>query len=47
MAGITYPGSRPHAPDENIRLDDYFEGIQFIRHLIETFARYKRPVRWR
>jgi acetylornithine deacetylase/succinyl-diaminopimelate desuccinylase-like protein len=39
MAGITYPGSRAHAPDENIRLDDYFEGIHFIRQLIETFAR--------
>jgi len=39
MAGVTYPGSRAHAPDENIRLGDYFEGIQFIRHLIDTFAR--------
>jgi len=38
MAGITYPGSRAHAPDENIRLDDYFEGIHFIRRLIEAFA---------
>src|SRR5512136_228275 len=38
MAGITYPGSRAHAPDENIRLDDYFEGIHFMRQLIETFA---------
>jgi acetylornithine deacetylase/succinyl-diaminopimelate desuccinylase-like protein len=38
MAGITHPGSRAHAPDENIRLDDYFEGIQFMRRLIEAFA---------
>lgn len=38
MAGITYPGSRAHAPDENIRLDDYFEGVHFIRRLIEAFA---------
>jgi acetylornithine deacetylase/succinyl-diaminopimelate desuccinylase-like protein len=38
MAGITYPGSRAHAPDENIRLDDYFEGIRFMRRLIEVFA---------
>ncbi|HTP11454.1 MAG TPA: M20/M25/M40 family metallo-hydrolase [Anaerolineae bacterium] len=38
MAGVTYPGSRAHAPDENIRLDDYFEGIHFIRRLIEAFA---------
>ncbi len=39
MAGVTYPDSRAHAPDENIRLDDYFEGIHFIRQLIEAFAR--------
>jgi acetylornithine deacetylase/succinyl-diaminopimelate desuccinylase-like protein len=38
MAGITHPGSRAHAPDENIRLDDYFEGIRFMRKLIEAFA---------
>jgi acetylornithine deacetylase/succinyl-diaminopimelate desuccinylase-like protein len=38
MAGITYPGSRAHAPDENIRLEDYFEGMHFIRCLIEVFA---------
>ena len=38
MAGVTYPGSRAHAPDENIRLDDYFEGLHFIRRLIEAFA---------
>lgn len=38
MAGITHPGSRAHAPDENIRLEDYFEGIHFIRRLIEAFA---------
>ena len=38
MAGVTYPGSRAHAPDENIRLDDYFEGLRFIRRLIEAFA---------
>jgi acetylornithine deacetylase/succinyl-diaminopimelate desuccinylase-like protein len=38
MAGITYAGSRAHAPDENIRLADYFEGVHFIRQLIERFA---------
>ena len=38
MAGVTYPDSRAHAPDENIRLDDYFEGIHFVGQLIETFA---------
>lgn len=38
MAGVTYPGSRAHAPDENIRLADYFNGLRFIVNLIDTFA---------
>jgi acetylornithine deacetylase/succinyl-diaminopimelate desuccinylase-like protein len=38
MAGITHPGSHAHAPDENIRLDDYFEGLHFVRRLIAAFA---------
>ena len=38
MAGITYADSRAHAPDENIRLSDYFEGILFIGQLIDRFA---------
>lgn len=37
-AGAGYPDSRGHAPDENIRLADYFEGITFIRELIRNFA---------
>jgi acetylornithine deacetylase/succinyl-diaminopimelate desuccinylase-like protein len=38
MAGITYPDSRAHAPDENIRLDDYVEGIQFVGRLIDQIS---------
>ncbi len=38
MAGVTYYDSRAHAPDENIRLSDYFEGLRFIGRLIERFA---------
>ncbi len=38
MAGITYADSRAHAPDENIRLTDYFEGLQFIGRLIGRFS---------
>jgi len=38
-AGCGYPDSRGHAPDENIRVDDYFESITFIRELIRHFAR--------
>ncbi len=37
-AGCSYFDSRAHAPNENIRLADYFEGIHFIRHLIRNFA---------
>lgn len=36
-AGAGYPDSRGHAPDENIRVADYFEGITFIRELIKNF----------
>jgi acetylornithine deacetylase/succinyl-diaminopimelate desuccinylase-like protein len=39
MAGVTYARSGAHAPDEHIRLPDYFEGIQFIGRLIERFAK--------
>lgn len=38
-AGAGYPDSRGHAPNENIRIADYFEGIAFIRELIKNFAR--------
>ncbi|GIL15924.1 MAG: peptidase M20 [Chloroflexota bacterium] len=38
-AGCGYPDSRGHAPDENIRVADYFESIAFIRELIREFAR--------
>jgi acetylornithine deacetylase/succinyl-diaminopimelate desuccinylase-like protein len=38
-AGCGYPDSRGHAPDENIRLADYFENITFVRELIRHFAK--------
>lgn len=38
-AGAGYPDSRGHAPNENIRVADYFEGITFIRELIRNFAK--------
>jgi acetylornithine deacetylase/succinyl-diaminopimelate desuccinylase-like protein len=37
-AGAGYPDSRGHAPNENIRVADYFEGITFIKELIRNFA---------
>lgn len=38
MAGVGYPGTRIHAPNENIRLYDYFQGIQFVGELIRRFG---------
>jgi len=37
-AGVGHAGSNVHAPNENIRLDDYFEGIRFIGELIRRFG---------
>ncbi len=37
-AGCGYHDSRAHAPNENIRLADYMEGLQFIHDLVKEFA---------
>ena len=37
--GCGWHDSRAHAPNESIRLADYFEGISFIRELIDRFAK--------
>ncbi len=37
-AGIGYLGSRAHAPNENIRLDDYWEFQKFMGEFIKVFA---------
>jgi len=37
-AGVGYSASNVHAPNENIRLKDYFEGIRFIGELIRQFG---------
>jgi acetylornithine deacetylase/succinyl-diaminopimelate desuccinylase-like protein len=36
--GCGWHDSRAHAPNESIRLQDYFEGMTFIRELIDCFA---------
>ncbi len=36
--GCGWHDSRAHAPNESIRLSDYFEGIMFVRELIDRFA---------
>jgi acetylornithine deacetylase/succinyl-diaminopimelate desuccinylase-like protein len=40
-AGCGWHDSRTHAPNENIRIADYFEGIAFVGELIERFAAAK------
>jgi acetylornithine deacetylase/succinyl-diaminopimelate desuccinylase-like protein len=37
-AGVGYPGSQAHAPNENIRLDLYLKGAKHIARIIREFA---------
>jgi acetylornithine deacetylase/succinyl-diaminopimelate desuccinylase-like protein len=37
-AGVGYPGSRAHAPNENIRLDLYLKGTKHIVRILKAFA---------
>jgi acetylornithine deacetylase/succinyl-diaminopimelate desuccinylase-like protein len=37
-AGIGYPGSNAHAPDENIRIDLYLKGAKHIARIIKSFG---------
>jgi len=37
--GCGWHDSRAHAPNESVRLADYFEGMLFVRELIDRFAR--------
>ncbi len=39
--GISYAGSNPHGPDENIRLDDFLLGIKFIGRVIHRLGETK------
>ena len=36
-AGVGYPGTNAHAPNENIRLDLYLKGAQHIARIIQEF----------
>ncbi len=38
-AGIGYPGSQVHAPNENMRLDYFIQGIRHTAYIIEGFGR--------
>jgi acetylornithine deacetylase/succinyl-diaminopimelate desuccinylase-like protein len=38
-AGIGYPGGQAHAPNENIRIDDFIKGTRHTARIIERFGR--------
>jgi acetylornithine deacetylase/succinyl-diaminopimelate desuccinylase-like protein len=37
-AGVGYPGSQAHAPNENMRLDLYLKGAEHIARIIQEFG---------
>jgi acetylornithine deacetylase/succinyl-diaminopimelate desuccinylase-like protein len=39
--GISYAGSNPHGPDENIRVDDFLQSIKFIGRVIHYLGEAK------
>ena len=39
MVGIGYPGDNVHAPNENIRVQDYLEGMKYLILIIERLGR--------
>jgi acetylornithine deacetylase/succinyl-diaminopimelate desuccinylase-like protein len=38
-SGVGYPGGQVHAPNENIRLDDYMKGAQHIARILREFGK--------
>jgi acetylornithine deacetylase/succinyl-diaminopimelate desuccinylase-like protein len=38
LAGLSHHGSRAHAPNEHIRLENYWQGQRFIGEFIKAFA---------
>ena len=45
--GISYAGSNPHGPDENIRLDDFLQSIKFMGRVINWLGEAKSRSRTR
>ena len=39
LTGFANPGANLHAPDENIRIDDYIRGIKYAAAIMEEFGR--------
>jgi acetylornithine deacetylase/succinyl-diaminopimelate desuccinylase-like protein len=42
--GISYYGSNPHGPDENIRLDDFIRGVKYFGRVIQRLAQLEDHV---
>jgi acetylornithine deacetylase/succinyl-diaminopimelate desuccinylase-like protein len=36
--GVSYYGSNPHGPDENIRLEDFLRGVKYFGRIIHSLA---------
>jgi len=45
--GISYAGSNPHGPDENIRVDDFLQSIKFIGRVINSLGETTSEIRAR
>jgi acetylornithine deacetylase/succinyl-diaminopimelate desuccinylase-like protein len=45
--GISYAGSNPHGPDENIRVDDFLQSIKFIGRVINCLGETTSEIRTR
>ena len=40
--GVGYPGSRVHAPNENIRIEDYVKSIKYVATLIDSYRKSRQ-----
>lgn len=38
-AGVSYPGTQSHAPNENLRLDLYLKGAKHVTRILDEFGR--------
>ena len=43
--GVSYAGSNPHGPDENIRLDDFLLSVKFIGRVISRLGEAKSELK--
>ena len=42
--GVSHSGSNPHGPDENIRLDDFIQGVKYFGRVIHRLADLEEDV---